>query len=59
MDTKRAFELIAQASVKAGLLTSQDVAMIARAGTRKAGYWSRHLRDLLALLQQRVVERGR
>lgn len=46
----------AEAAVRAGLLTPREVAIIARLGTRKQRYWTRHVRDLRAVIGER---RGR
>ncbi len=37
-----------------GLLTWQEVRVIARLGTRKECYWSRHLLDLRAVVRARL-----
>jgi hypothetical protein len=52
-DARREFYRLAGAAIKAGLITPAEMVAIARPGTRKAGYWGRHLHDLRSLLKER------
>ena len=54
-DARRLFYRLADAAIRAGLLTPRERDIIARPGTRKASYWARHLRDLRAVLRDRGV----
>ena len=45
-------------SIKLGLITQEEAKTIARVGHRKqGGYWARKLRDIEALVSQRLDER--
>jgi hypothetical protein len=44
----------AWAAIAAGYVTEEEVRVIARTGHRKQPYWSRHLRDLEAIIQERT-----
>ena len=42
--------LLARWAIGQGLISEDEAKLIARAGTRKQGYWARHLVDLCAVL---------
>jgi hypothetical protein len=46
---------IAWKAINAGVISRKSVNMICRIGTRKQGYWSRHLRDLCEILLERDI----
>jgi hypothetical protein len=48
---------ISQLAIEGGLLTEKERDIISRKGTRKAGYWSRHLRDLIDIVRDRMDDR--
>jgi hypothetical protein len=52
-EDRRRFYALAAAAIRGGLLTVTERDVICRTGTRKAGYWARHLRDLRAVLAER------
>ena len=52
------FYRLARLAIRAGKLTPQERDTIARVGTRKAGYWDRHLVDLVAILKERNFDVG-
>ena len=54
---RKTFYLIAQHAIDEGLLTPQERDFICRKGTRKAGYWARHIRNLLDVLAERQRRR--
>ena len=54
---RKTFYLIAQHAIDEGLLTPQERDFICRKGTRKAGYWARHVRNLLEVLAERQRRR--
>ena len=56
-DARRQFDVLAEAMIAGGLLTEHERNVIARVGTRKAVYWSRHLDDLRSVLTRRLAER--
>ena len=41
---------LAKWAIGQGLISEDEAKLIARAGTRKQGYWARHLVDLCAVL---------
>jgi hypothetical protein len=45
---------IANWAIRKGYLTKDDALLIARVGTRKQGYWGRHVRDLKAIITERM-----
>ena len=49
---------LARWAVGQGLITEAQAKLIARAGTRKQGYWARHLVDLCAVLSGSSSERS-
>ena len=53
VDVRRLFYAEAGAAIRAGLLTPAEMIAIVRPGTRKSGYWGRHLMDLRAVLAER------
>ena len=55
--SQREFYRLAAAAIRAGLLTAGERDTICRPGTRKAGYWARHLHDLRAVVKERWVRR--
>ena len=58
-EARRTFYAEAASTIAAGLLTEHERDVIARVGTRKACYWSRHLDDLRSVLTRRLAERDR
>jgi hypothetical protein len=52
-DARSEFYRLAAGAIQAGQLTAAERDAIARPGTRKAGYWARHLHDLRAVLAER------
>ena len=54
---RKTFYLIAQRAIANGLLLPQERDLICRKGTRKAGYWARHVRNLLEVLADRQRQR--
>jgi hypothetical protein len=50
-----AFYALATEAITAGLLTAAERDIICRPGSRKSGYWARHLRDLRGLLAERLA----
>jgi len=53
MNTQTTFWTEARQAIRGGLLSQAEAQVIARAGTRKAAYWARHLADLRAVVAQR------
>lgn len=53
-DPRRLFYRLSAEAIEAGLLTPAERDVISRKGTRKERYWARHLRDLRAVLAERV-----
>lgn len=51
------FMNLARLAVHHGLLTWREVHIIARIGTRKEGYWGRHLHDIKEILRERDAYR--
>lgn len=49
-DTVTLFWALAHWAISQGLLTEDQAHLIARSGTRKQGYWSRHLVDLCGVV---------
>lgn len=45
---------LATKAIRANLITSKEVALIARVGHRKEPYWDRHYRDLKDILIRRA-----
>jgi hypothetical protein len=56
MNTRQQFYHLAGRAVRAGLVTSREVNIIARPGTRKARYWRRHVDDLQSLIERRAAD---
>jgi hypothetical protein len=54
---RQTFYLIARYAIDDGLLTAKERDFICRKGTRKAGYWARHVRNLLEVLAERQRQR--
>jgi len=57
MQTATDYWEIAYAAIKVGLITKEEANTIARIGHRKQRYWARHIRDLEAVIEQRLDER--
>lgn len=53
MDASAEFYKLSGKAIRAGLLTAEERDMICRRGTRKYGYFARHLRDLCDVLAER------
>ena len=49
---------IAKQAIIDGLLTLDEAKTICRAGTRKQGYWGRHIKDLEEIVRDRAKERN-
>jgi len=58
MDMQTTFWSEARRAVRAGLLSQAEARLLARAGTRKAAYWARHLADLRSVVAQRAGAPG-
>lgn len=56
MDCEQEFYRIATLAIRARVLTAKERDMISRVGTRKQGYWSRHLYDLCVILNRRQID---
>ena len=56
-ETQEQFRVLSDAMIAGGLLTEHERDVIARVGTRKVGYWRRHLDDLRSVLTRRLAER--
>lgn len=50
---------IAYKAIAEGLLTKDEALQIARVGTRKTGYWSRHIDDLQSFIETRRLQSAR
>lgn len=50
MDDCTRYWILANKAIKEGLITKEQALKIARVGTRKAGFWKRHIRDLEKIL---------
>ncbi len=53
MNDRDRYWALAYQSIDLGLLTKEEALVIARVGTRKEAYWSRHLVDLKDILEYR------
>ena len=49
---------LAHRSIAYGIVTQEEVSAIYRPGTRKQGYWCRHLRDLQSIVEERKAKRA-
>jgi hypothetical protein len=47
---------LARLAERAGLITDQEIKLIARPNTRKQNYWARHVYDLKVVLWKRVQD---
>lgn len=54
MNARRQFYRLARNAIRRGLLTAEERDAIGRVGTRKAGYWQRHLEDLRDAVRERA-----
>jgi hypothetical protein len=58
-ECQRVFVSETRSAIRAGLLTQRDAAILARANSRKAGYWCSALSRLRELLRERLeIERA-
>jgi hypothetical protein len=53
MDTANQYYFLSHLAIENGILTREERDTISRVGTRKEGYWSRHLLDLCGILKKR------
>ena len=51
------FYCTAQRAIMAGVITPAERDTISRVGTRKEGYWARHLYDLQQVLAERLLDK--
>jgi hypothetical protein len=57
MDDRFIFNQLARLAIEMKLITGYERDLIARKGSRKVGYWKRHLRDLKELISERLEAR--
>ncbi len=53
------YYLLAQHAIIAGVITPKERDLISRVGTRKEGYWARHLYDLQQVLAERMLDKNK
>lgn len=51
-ELKNSYWKIANKAIKLHIIEKDTANMIARVGKRKEGYWARHLRDLISVLDK-------
>jgi len=54
LDQRKTFYELANLALKHKLVTSDEIKTISRPGTRKAGYYGRHVHDLASVMLERI-----
>ena len=54
LDERSQYYRLAAQAIEAGILTEKEKDLICHAGTRKMPYFGRHLRDLCAVIEDRL-----